>query len=97
MADREYTLLELHFHSHGDISISPGIGTGDKGSPIAELMGSETKSAADQPDTESDESGRRLPLVAFAVVVVAAVAAAALKRRQSAPEPTEGKRRIPPT
>ena len=97
MVDREYTLLELHFHSHGDISLSPGIETGGQESSFAKLMGSETKSASGQPDTESDEGSRRLPVVAFAVVVVAAVAAAALKRRQSAPEPTEGKRRIPPT
>lgn len=95
MADREYTLLALHFHSHGDISISPGIRTGGEELAVGELFGDEAQSSPEQPDEES--GGRRLPLVAFAVVVVAGVAAAALKRRQSGEEESEGKRRIPPT
>ena len=95
MADREFTLLALHFHSHGDISLSPGIRTGSEESTAGELLGGKAAFAQDQPD--EDGGGRRRPLVAFAVVVVAGVAAAALKRRRSAPEPTEGKRRIPPT
>ena len=87
MARDKRTLLEVHFHSHGDVQVgsrSIGAATESEGrGMLGRLTGSEEPERAEEPDGGGGAS--MLPLVVVGLVVAVAVARRLRGRDQEEP------------